>query len=596
MKAIAYQDACTKQYDVIIVGSGVAGAIMAKELSAKRYSVLVIEAGEGDALSFQQHLQYLERYQQATTKIPNAPFPNCANAPQPMETDVEKIQPHQISDKGYFVQYGPYPFASTFTRRTGGTSLHWFGSCPRMLPEDFAMDSQFGVGVDWPIGYNDLLPYYAMAEQEIGVAANVDDQTYHGIYFPPDYGYPMHRIPSSYLDEWMKRGLGNMPTDSRYDRVMIRSIPQARNSIPNPHYNQGTGYLPKGAVGDPAIGQRCMGNSSCLPICPIQARYNATKSLQHAPVDLLTKTVASRLEIDRESGRITGVHCKVWHDDHSAEYQPIVLRANTFILAANAIQNAVLLQASDACQRSGQLGKNLMDHPAILSWGLAPELIGAFRGPGLTSTLVNFRGGAFRRERAGFVLEIGNWGWSWPYNEPNDTTIRLIDQVHRYGKALRNQLADLVPRQVRLDMMTEQLPQAANRVAISKNWLDRLGNYRPLLHYDIDDYTKQGMVFARDFSRKIFQHLGITDATVYDPENYGYFDWENTGYVWQGVGHIAGTHRMGNHANHSVVDRWQHAWDHENLYVLGCGSMPTLGTSNPTLTMAAMCYATATQF
>ncbi len=596
MKQIHHREAVTNKYQVVIVGSGVAGAILAKELCQKNYSVLMVEAGTGDPLSFQQHLDYVERYQTATIKIPNAPFPNSANAPQPMETDVAPVPAGQVSAKGYFVQSGPYPFASTFTRRVGGTSLHWFGSCPRMLPDDFAMYSRYGVGVDWPIDYDFLMPFYEKAEREIGVSANVQDQQYLGIHFPQDYVYPMQRIPQSYLDGWLTQGLSNMRIGESNEAVLIRSIPQARNSIPNSSYDQGQGFLPQGAVGDPAVGQRCMGNSSCLPICPIQARYNSLKTLQNTKIDLLTKAVASKLEIDPCNGRITRLECKIWKDDETSEHETIYLSADTFILAANAIQNAVLLMASGACQSSGQLGRNLMDHPAILSWGLAPEAIGAFRGPGLTSTLVNFRNGQFRSERAGFVLEIGNWGWNWPYNEPNDTTNRLIDQDHAFGTTLRQALADTVPRQVRVDMMTEQLPNANNRVQIDPNWRDPLGNYRPVLSYDIDDYSKQGMVFARDFSVRVFKHMNIADHTVYNPSDYGYFNWRDNGYTWQGVGHIAGTHRMGTDSSNSVVDRWQRAWDHENLYVTGCGSMPTLGTSNPTITMAALCFATATRF
>ncbi|MDK2124372.1 GMC family oxidoreductase [Parachitinimonas caeni] len=596
MRQINHHEALSKHYQIIIVGSGFAGSILAKELSGKNYSVLVVEAGTGDALSFGQHLDYVDRYRTATIKIPNAPFPNCSNAPQPMETDVEPVPKGGVSAKGYFVQTGPYPFASTFTRRVGGTSLHWFGSCPRMVPDDFAMRSVYGVAVDWPIDYDFLQPFYEKAEREIGVSANVQDQQYLGIHFSPGYVYPMERIPQSYLDGWFSKGLANMRVDELGEPVMVRSIPQARNSIPNPRFDGGEGFTPKGAVGDPSIGQRCMGNSSCLPICPVQARYNSLKTLQHANVDLLTKTVVSKLDIDPDNGRIRGLECKVWRDDRSADFEAIYLKADTFILAANAIQNATLLLASGACKSSGQLGRNLMDHPAILSWGLAPEAIGAFRGPGLTSTLVNYRNGKFRRERAGFVLEIGNWGWNWPFNDPNDTTIRMIDEQHAFGRQLRDSLTDMVPRQVRIDMMTEQLPSDANRVEISPDWRDALGNFRPVLQYNVDDYSKQGMVFARDFGSKVFKHLGIADETTFDPSSYGYFDWKGNGYVWQGVGHIAGTHRMGTDRHNSVVDRWQRAWDHENLYVTGCGSMPTLGTSNPTITMAALCFATATRF
>lgn len=577
---------------MIIIGTGFAGSIMAKLLHQAGKRVLLLEAGTGNGTDFAQHLDYVQNFMTATAKTPNSPFPNSPDAPQPEVTDVEPITPGKPSTKGYFVQMGPYPFESNYTRRLGGTSLHWFGSCPRMLPEDFAMQSRFGRGVDWPLTYEDLLPYYALAEAEIGVSANVADQCFQGIHFAPGYVYPMERMPQSYLDQWMISGLSGkrLPDDQQAD---IRSIPQGRNSIPNPDFDNGNGYQVQGAAGNPALGQRCMGNSSCIPICPIQARYNTLKTLGKIDVSVLTQAVVSKLAFDQETGRIKTVHAKVWFKDNTASAIDITLEAPIVILAANAIENAVLLEASGLCQGSDQLGRNLMDHPAILSWGLAPEAIGAFRGPGLTSTMVNYRGGPQRQEKAGFVLEIGNWGWSWPKNEPNDATNAFIDQNHLFGEKLRQRLGNDVPRQIRLDMMTEQLPSALNRVTIDPKWRSSLGNYRPVLHYNVDDYTKAGMVFGRKVAKQIFEHLHIQDATAFEPSDPGYFTWQDHGYTWSGVGHVAGTHRMGHSAKTSVVNTVQQAWEHPNLYIIGCGSMPTLGTANPTLTMTALTFKTA---
>jgi choline dehydrogenase-like flavoprotein len=62
----------------------------------------------------------------------------------------------------------------------------------------------------------------------------------------------------------------------------------------------------------------------------------------------------------------------------------------------------------------------------------------------------------------------------------------------------------------------------------------------------------------------------------------------DSGYTFQGAGHMAGTHRMGSSRQSSVVSPQQRTWDHDNLYLVGCGNMPTVGTSNPTLTMTAL--------
>jgi choline dehydrogenase-like flavoprotein len=458
------------------------------------------------------------------------------------------------------------------------------------------MRARFGVGADWPLSYADLVPYYALAEREIGVSAEVVDQAYAGVWFEPGYHYPMHRIPPSWLDRWIAANVAGMVVDGDPARpVNVVSIPQARNGIANADHDHGRGYQPVGAVGNPAIGQRCQGNSNCLPICPVQARYSARKTLARLPdcVHLLPKAVVSRLDVDPESGRITGLAAKVWRDPETPDHRDVRVEAGIFVAAAHAIENAVLLLASSIADRSDQLGRNLMDHPAILSWGLAPAAIGAFRGPGLTSTIPTFRSGRARAERAGFVLEIGNWGWSWPKDEPTDMVSRAVDDSNLFGAGLRRRVVDVLPRQVRFDMMTEQLPAANNRVTIDRAWRDRLGSHRPVLSYSVDAYSQAGMVRARGFARDLFRRLGVEDFTSFDASDPGYFQAHGQGYAWAGVGHLGGTHRMGKAPADSVVDHRQRAWNHDNLYIVGCGSFPTMGTSNPTLTMSALSFRTA---
>ena len=107
---------------------------------------------------------------------------------------------------GYQVEDGPLSFGSTYLRSLGGTGLHWLGTCPRMVPNDFRLKSVYGVGVDWPMTYDDLQPYYCKAEWALGVSANKEEQGHFGIWFPPDYDYPMERIPPSYSDSLYAAG------------------------------------------------------------------------------------------------------------------------------------------------------------------------------------------------------------------------------------------------------------------------------------------------------------------------------------------------------------------------------------------------------
>lgn len=99
------------------------------------------------------------------------------------------------------------------------------------------------------------------------------------------------------------------------------------------------------------------------------------------------------------------------------------------------------------------------------------------------------------------------------------------------------------------------------------------------------------MKAAKDVSDQIFAHSGVTDYTQYSQQNDpGYVEYEGQGYTFRGAGHIVGTHRMGSQPEDSVVDKDMRTWDHNNLFLVGCGNMPTLGTSNPTLTMSALTF------
>jgi choline dehydrogenase-like flavoprotein len=140
----------------------------------------------------------------------------------------------------------------------------------------------------------------------------------------------------------------------------------------------------------------------------------------------------------------------------------------------------------------------------------------------------------------------------------------------------------------------EQMPEYTNRVSIHPRFKDALGNFRPVITYDINDYTRAAFATGRQVSKEIFKLLSVQDETTYNPSDPSYFtfmvDGKEEGFVSNGAGHLAGTHRMGNSAADSVVNSRQQAWDHENLYLVGCGSMVTIGTSNPSLTMTALSF------
>lgn len=615
-------------YDVIIVGSGIAGAITAKLLTNAGKKVLLLEAGlkAGIAMdqegAYKNYQKYLNKFYNESAKVPNSPYPDIKNAQSVNVLDIQVMTKDEPSDKGYLVQMGPIPFASDCTRAPGGTTLHWLGTTLRMLPNDFKMKSKYGVAVDWPIEYKEMERYYEMAENEIGVAGDIDDQKYpieQKSIFPKDYVLPMKGIPTSYFDGIFKKKFTKnnkiVLNDKTYDLSLI-STPQGRNSIPNPDYNiKGVlwskkskkleiikdkfpeGYEPVGSNWDPYTGQRCEGNASCVPICPVQAKYNALKTLRKCDMENLTiktQSVASRLIINPTSNRIDEIEYKKYKKGGSPEYETHKAKATVYVLAASAIENAKLLLASGAANSSDQVGRNLMDHMTVLRWGLTQEPIYPYRGPGSTSNIPTFRDGDFRKDHAAWILPLDNWGWAWPVFSPGSDVTNAVNNENLFGKALRDKIEHLVTRQFFTHFECEQTPDPDNRVTISEEYKDQIGNYRPVIHYKATEYMLKAFEATGIVSEQLFKQCDIEDFTVYDPAtNPDYVTYKGKGYSFAGAGHIVGTHRMGATKEDSVVDTDMRTWDHDNLFLVGCGNMPTLGTSNPTLTMSALTFKAA---
>lgn len=622
------------EYDVVIVGAGVAGAIIAKTLTGAGKKVLVLEAGLADGVAldgmpaYKRNKAYLESFYTALAKTPNSPYPNSKNAPSPDVLDVKVIEEKENQEHtGYYVQNGPLAFGSDNLVAGGGTTMHWLGTALRMLPNDFRMADIYGTNgkggpladegwkwVNWPISYEDLCPYYEMAEYELGVSGSVKEHRVPGNvghFFRDGYVFPMEAIPQSYLD---RKFMGSRNPvvemgDAKYE--MTYSVtPQARNSVPNEDYKiagvqwsaevqqlrideRDPGcYEPVSAIWDRYTGQRCEGNASCVPICPVQAKYNALKTLKSAKRDnmtILPQAVASELKIDEKSQLISGVVYKRYAAADSIVYTTQVATGKIYVLAASAIENAKLLLASNAANSSDQVGRNLMDHLCLLTWGLFPEKVYPFRGPGSTTNIATFRDGAFRKDHAAWIVPIDNWGWGWPEFSPG-TDVAVAVNKGVFGTELRSTLNKELTRQVLLHFECEQNPDPRNRVTIDPKYKDQLDNYRPVIQYNVTEYMLKAFEAAKNVSDQIFKAKDIEDRTEYkntEPDNVTY---KGVTYTFRGAGHIVGTHRMGDSRENSVVDKDLRTWDHKNLFLAGAGNMPTLGTSNPTLTLAALSF------
>ena len=518
--------------DVIIVGSGISGALMAAKLAAAGVKVAILEAGK--TVDRQQAVQ---TFWDAVEKVPECPYPPVPQAMHPISSDLDY----------WYEQTGPDKFASTYIKVVGGTTWHWLGTCLRLLPNDFRLKSLYGQGADWPISYNDIEPFYGQAENEIGVSGDSSDD----LGAPRTTPYPMPEIPQTYLDKAYFKALQG----TIYE---VRSTPQGRNS--------------QGRDNRPA----CCGNASCIPICPIQAKYDGSVHVDRAVAAgamLYQQTNAVFVEVGAD-GKVSAIRFKRWDGSEGTA------TGKVFVIAAHAIETPRLLLNSiseatpkGAANSSDQVGRNLMDHPTQLSWALANDAVYPYRGPLATSGVENLRDGDFRKTRGAFRIEIGNDGWSWPTGAPISTAQDLGNQGLR-GQPLNNALFFQSARHIRLASLVEQPPDPHNRVTLDASAFDIYGVGLPKIAYRIDDYTKAGFAASVKAHDEIFAKLGTT-GVMHSPDA-------------QGAGHIIGTVCMGSDAKTSVVDGDLRSHDHPNLFILGSSVFPTSATANPTLTIAAL--------
>lgn len=517
--------------DFVVVGSGVAGALLAWRLASAGRSTLIVEAGpridRGDALM---------RFFAAPIKHSNSPYPDTPWAPSPNEAQIDE----------YYLQDGPVPFRGVYLRAVGGSTWHWGGDSQRHFPNDFHMKSAFGVGIDWPISYDDLAPWYDAAETALGVAGDLQ----RSLGPPRTRPFPLPEVPLTYLDR-------QVASVAPQYGLNLASVPQARNSV---DYD------------DRPV---CCGNASCTPLCPVAAKYDASVHVakaEKAGARLIDSAVVTSLAAGAD-GRIDSLRFR--RPDGSEG----VVTGRTFVVAAHAIETPKLLLTSRSerspnglANSSDQVGRNLMGHYLRGFAGLTAKPVYPYRGPVVTAGFRELRDHDKRGEYAAVGCGITNEGFSLGVGPLRNAAALAATGLR--GAALDQAIAERTSRELLIGGTAEVLPDAANRVRPDFDHLDGAGQPRPRIAFKVDDYTLRGLAVAAAKLRPILDALGCTEIKELGPATE--------------TSIIAGTTRMGFDPKVSVVDADLRAHDHANLYIVGSSVFPTTGATPPTLTVAAL--------
>lgn len=514
--------------DIIIVGAGTAGGLVAEVLAAAGLQVIILEAGPRI-----NRWTLVERFRNSHDRSDlMLPYPGAAHAPQ------------GLGGGDHIIQNGPDPYHTQYIRAVGGTTWHWAAACWRFLPRDFRLNSLYGVGRDWPIGYEDLEPFYQQAEVKMGVAGPARDEEDLGS--PRSAEYPMPKLPWSYMDQVFGSAL-----NANGFRVVTE--PVSRNSVT---------YDDRPA---------CCGNNNCMPICPIAAQYSGDMSVTKAELlgaRLIENAVVHRLETDVEGSRIIAVHYK---RPNGSEHR---LTADRVVLAAHGIETPklMLMSQNDGApdgigNRTDQVGRHLMDHPGTGVTFLWNRRVYPGRGPQEMTSVVNFRDGPFRSEFAAKKLHLGN------IPDLEGVIDDLIAEGYQ-GSELDRLIRDRVTRKVSINSFHEQLALRENRIIPSASQADALGLPRPEITYRIEDYVRRSADHTREAYARITEILGGTEVAFNDD--------------FAGNNHIMGTTIMGSDPATSVVDDDCRTHQHPNLFVAGSSVFPSSGSINSTLTLAAL--------
>ncbi len=424
----------------------------------------------------------------------------------------------------------------------GGSTLHWGAYVPRPSPMDFRVRTDFGVGEDWPICYEDLLPYYEELERFLGVSGPAD--------YPWDPGrrYPMPPLPLNAPAELMQRGCAALG---------IRTAPAPIAALSRPYSGPGADYPER---------QACVNRGFCHQGCKNGAK--ASMDVTFLPVavragaEIRAEAFVTDLELDGQ-GRITAVV-------YVQGGQQMRQKTRAVFLCASAVESPRLLLRLGLANSSGQVGRNFMANPSTQIWGTFEADTRPYKGfPASLITEDPIRPADADFASGYLIQSYGIMPGAWAESVARGRKL-WGSRLSRYLQCFSHIAG--------MGISGDCLPSEQNYLELSDE-LDARGLPKPRIHFTVEENERRMMEHGRKQMTAIWTEAGATDT-----------------WTFNRFAHQAGTCRMGHNPDSSVVNRDGRSHDIPNLYISDHSVFPTIQPSNPALTIMAVSLRCADRF